>query len=511
MNSKMNINNMTIEEKVGQMLMFAFHGTEYSEQLNTQITKLNVGGAIYFARNVDDDIEKVKRLNEKIQSNAKFPLFIGVDQEGGMVTRITNGVTPFPGAMTLSSTQEDITDICYYQGCDLKKAGFNINFAPVADVNNNPYNPVISSRSYSDNPEVVAKFVNQAVSGFKKAGVLTTLKHFPGHGDTSVDSHLSMPNVKKDFESLDKVELYPFKKAIEAGCDGIMAAHILYDVFDKEYPATLSEKIIKQLLREKLGYKGLVVTDSLTMGAIAANFTYEQILTNCVNAGIDIMMFCGKADLNEQIAIYETFVRLVNEGKILEEKVNEAVARIITLKEKYLSTTFHEINHQESFALACQLFDKSVTLAFNKIDVTIKDDEKTLVIFPEIKLKTLVDNETSEYKTLGSFLGNVTEYIITENLENLDLIVQNSKKYDKIIMATLNVKKDDYQAKVFSKLDKEKCVVVSLRSPYDSMHLSGIKNYICLYEVTEMSLKSLAKCLKGEKKFLGKLPVKLVR
>ena len=198
------LENLSIEEKIGQMLMFAFHGTKYNEQLDYQLKKLHVGGIIHFARNISDDIELVKKLNEDIQRGSKYPVFIGVDQEGGMVTRIAN-ITPFPGAMTLSATQSDITDICYYEANDLKRLGFNMNFAPVADVNNNPLNPVISSRSYSDDPKIVAKYVIEAYKGFEKAGVLATLKHFPGHGDVSVDSHLSMPYVSKDINELEKV------------------------------------------------------------------------------------------------------------------------------------------------------------------------------------------------------------------------------------------------------------------------------------------------------------------
>jgi len=507
----MDIKKMTLEEKVGQMLMFAFHGTSYNEQLEYQIKNLHVGGIIHFARNIDPNSENVIKLNNEIKKNSKYPIFIGTDQEGGMVVRVTNDITPFPGAMTLSATQENISDICFYEGVGLKELGFNIVFAPVADVNNNPYNPVISSRSYSDDPLNVSKHINEAVAGFNKANILSTLKHFPGHGDTSVDSHLSMPSVNKSLEELEKIELYPFEKAIENGCEGIMAAHILYNQLDSEYPSTLSEKIVKKILREKMGFNGLVITDSLTMGAINANFTHREIVKNCVNAGVDIMMFCGKADLEDQKHIYDTFLDLVNSGEIKVETVNEAVGRIIRLKEKYVLKDAPKIDKEKAYEESIKLFEKGVTLVENKMDVVIKENEKVLVIFPEVKLSTLVDNETSEYRTIKTYLENVDEIIINQNLENFDLLVQNAEKYDKIIMATLNVKADDYQVKVFNALNKEKVVVVSLRSPYDNMHLKGLENYICLYEVTKWSLMSLAKCLQGKVKFQGKLPIKLVR
>lgn len=503
------IENLSLEEKVGQMLMFAFHGTEYNEQLDYQLKRLNVGGIIHFARNIDEDVEKVKKLNSDIQKNSKYPVFIGLDQEGGMVTRINN-ITPFPGAMTLSATRADITDICYYEGCDLKKLGFNMNFAPVADVNNNPLNPVISSRSYSDDPLVVSKYVNEAFKGFEKANILSTLKHFPGHGDVSVDSHLSMPHVDKDLNELERLELLPFERAIENGVSGIMAAHILYKSLDDKYPATLSKKIIKDYLRDKLGYDGLVITDSLTMGAIQANFDTAQIIENCVNAGVDIMMFCGKAELNDQIDIYNTFLKLVETKKIKESTIDEAVQRIIKLKNRYANEDVFKIEEEKVRQYSLELFEKSPTLVKNSINIKIEEDESVLIIFPKVRLSTLVDNETSEYRTLKTYLPNADEIIIDENFENFDFLVQNIKKYDKIIMATLNVKANDYQTKVFSCLSDvyEKTIVVSLRSPYDEMYLKGVKNYICLYEVTRWSLESLAKCLKNGK-FLGKLPIKL--
>lgn len=511
MNKKMNIKDMTLEEKVGQMLMFAFHGYDYSEQLEEQIKDLNVGGVILFAKNIDsDNLERTKELNQKISKSAKYPIFIGLDQEGGMVRRVMKNITPLPGAMTLSATGENIEDICFYEGCELKELGFNMTFAPDSDVNNNPLNPVINSRSYSDDPMVVASYVRQAVRGYRKANIISTLKHFPGHGDTNVDSHLSLPTVTKDLETLENLELLPFREAIKNGeCDGIMAAHILYSKIDDRFPATLSHKVIQELLRDKMGYDGFICTDSLTMGAIKENFSYEEIVLNSVNAGIDVLMFCGGAELKEQHEIYDTFLRLVKEGKIKEETVDKSVSRIIKIKNEFLINDAPKINKKYALELSERLFDESVTLVFNKMDVAIKEGEKVLILFPEVKLLTLVDNEKSEYKTLKTFMPEFTEVKYNKDLENLENIAQMAQNYDKIIMATMNVSRGDYQTKVFSVLDKKKTVVCSMRSPYDALYLEGLENYICSYEVGEDSLKALSKALRGEIKFKGKLPVKL--
>ncbi len=508
---KLELKSLTLEEKIGQMLMFAFHGTSYNSQLDEQIKEMHIGGVIHFARNVSSDPQEVKRLNSDIQKNSKYPVFIGVDQEGGMVVRVKDGISPFPGAMTISSTQKDCSNIYYDQGRELKELGYNIVFAPVADVNNNPHNPVIGSRSYSDDAKVVSKYVNMAQSGFGKANLLSTLKHFPGHGDTSVDSHLSLPKVSKDRKDLENVEFLPFKKAILNGCEGIMAAHIVYDSLDKDFPASLSKKIINDILRNEWGYQGLVITDSLTMGAIQSHYSYEEIIEKCVNASVDIMMFCGKADIIEQREIYETFLNLVKNGRIKEETIDKAVERIIRLKEKWFKENNDFFDVDKAYKNALDVFDNSVTIAFNSINPIINSCENVVIIFPEIKLMTLVDNDTKEYLSLGKYLPNCCEIIINERLENFDLVLEKTKKCDKIIMATLNVSENDYQTKVFNSLDKEKTIVVSLRSPFDNMYLEGIKNYICLYEVSKYSLNSLGKCLKGEIEYKGQLPIKLVR
>ena len=508
---KMDIKNLTLEEKIGQMLMFAFHGYDYSKQLDMQIKDLNVGGVILFAKNIDsNNLAVTKKLNEEISKNAKYPIFIGIDQEGGMVRRVMNNITPLPGAMTLSATRENIEDICYYEGVELRELGFNMNFAPVADVNNNPLNPVINSRSYSDDPKMVANYVRQAVRGYRKANIISTLKHFPGHGDTNVDSHLSLPTVSKNIETLRNLELYPYKEAIDNNeCDGIMAAHILYNKIDNKYPATLSNKLINELLRKQMGYDGFVITDSLTMGAITENFTYEEIILNSINGGVDVMMFCGGAEEAQQKEIFNTFKRLVEEGKISLDTIDKAVNRIIKIKNEFLLKETPSIDKEQAERLSQKLFDESVTLAFNNIDVKIKDENKTLILFPEVKLLTLVDNEDGEYKSLATYLPNIKEIKYNKDLENIDYIKQISKNYDKIYLVTMNVSKGDYQTKVFDVLDKEKVIAISIRSPYDCLYLDGLKNYICSYEVGGSSLASLSKALKGKIEFKGKLPIKL--
>lgn len=504
---QLRVENLTLEEKVGQMLCFAFHGTEYNEQLDTQIKKLKLGGVIHFARNIIN-IEQVKKLNQDIQDNAEIPMFIGTDQEGGMVLRVTDGITPFPGAMAFSASGESNYNVCKNVGNDLKYLGFNMAYAPVGDVNNNPLNPVINSRSYSDDPDLVSKYVIDGFRGFQDSLVIPSAKHFPGHGDTSVDSHLSMPTVDKEYSELEKVEFVPFKKAIDAGIDGIMAAHVVYPAIDDIYPATLSKKVITGILKEKMGYKGLIITDSLTMGAINNNYTKGEIVELAANAGIDILIFCGRADINDQIEIYNEFLERAKDGRISIDRINESVEKILKYKEKYQIITLPEkLSDESAHKEAIDISRKSVTLDFDTLGITKKKTSNQLILFPEIKLSSLVDNDKNGYKTLGSFMG-CDEILFNDELNNLQQIIEKSEKYDKIIMCTYNVKKNDYYVKLFDSLDKNKTIVVSMRSPYDYMYLQDLNAYICIYEATNLSLSSLAECLNFQCEFKGKLPIK---
>lgn len=504
------IEDLSIEEKIGQMLMYAFHGQEFNEQLKTQLDKFHVGGVIHFAHNIKDPIQ-VTELNKNIIDYAKIPPFIGVDQEGGVVQRIIKGVTPFPSAMALSASQNDITELCYNVGKNLHNMNYSMVFAPVADINNNPLNPVINSRSYSDNPDVVGQYIIEAYRGFDKANIMPFLKHFPGHGDTNVDSHVGLPIVNKTKEELHNLELVPFTKAINDGCPGVMIAHILYPAYDTKYPSTLSKPIVSGLLREELGYKGLIITDSLTMAAVYNNYTKREIVKMCVNAGIDIMMFCGKATLEEQEEIYNAFIDLVKTGEISIDRINESVNRIIEYKKKYCDKIYdkYEYPSLDAINLGKKLSYESITLIKdNKLDI----NKKTLVIFPRIKVFSLVDNANNEYVSLANLLKknccDASEVIISDEDQKLDEINKIKDDYEQIIFATYNVRANDYQVKVYNELPKDKLTVVAMRSPYDAMYLDDLQGYICIYEATELALNSLCEAIKNGS-YIGKLPIKL--
>lgn len=504
-----NIEALNLEEKVSQMLMFAFHGTALNEQLRTFVEEFKLGGVVYFHRNIDN-INQISCLNKELQDKSGIPLFIAIDQEGGPVRRILQDITPLPAAMALGSAAgHDIYQICRAVGSDLHSLGFNINFAPVADINNNPLNPVINSRSYGDNPVNVADCVVNAVSGFQDAFILPTVKHFPGHGNTDVDSHLGMPVVRSRKRDLERIELFPFARAIEAGADGIMASHIIFSAYDRKYPSSLSYNIITKLLKKKMNFNGLICTDSLTMGAIAKHYSFAETIKLAVTAGIDLLVFCGKADLDEQRHIRQVFINLVTEKIISLKRINESVGKILAMKEKYANGITgprgaKKNNHE---ALAGRLYSDGITLVKSNGILPLNAEDKILILFPELKISTFVDNAEERYVSLGSFLS-FEEQIISEATD-LSAVAKKAETFKKVIFATYNVSPNDRQVKLFDLLDKKNTILISLRSPYDLNYLAGAQTYICTYEATWHSLYYLSKCLSGEQPFRGKLPVKL--
>ncbi|MFA6627811.1 MAG: glycoside hydrolase family 3 protein [Bacilli bacterium] len=501
----MNINQLSIEEKIGQMLCFAFHGTEYNHQLKTLIEDYHIGNVVEFARNITS-IDQVKKLNEDIQTYAKHPIFISLDQEGGMVRRIVDGITYLPGAMSLSASKEDISEIVKACGDDLKQLGFHINYAPVADINTNPLNPVINSRSYGNQSYRVADQVVKASLAFQEAGILPMVKHFPGHGDTNVDSHLGLPVVNKGKEALLKEEIVPYQKAIEAGVDGVMISHILYDALDPIFPSSLSYPIITTLLKEELRFGGLITTDSLTMAAIWSRYSIEEIVKYGILAGNDILVFCGKADLTEQIEIINAFRQLVMQGDIPLSRLDESVAKIIALKQKYGKIPRKKLLNQKS-TLANELVLKSITKVWDHGLLPLRKEDRVLMIFPKIHLATLVDNGEETYETFHTHL-DYPEFIIDEEMENFENIVQNCKEYDKIVLATYQVVTNDFFTKLYERIDPKKVILVCLRSPYDGLILKGSGALICTYDCTKESIYGVCKKLQ-DNSFTGWLPIRL--
>lgn len=322
------LDNMSLEEKIYQLFIVA------PEQLGGSSDALiQVGGVIFFSGNIQNP-EQVTRMISDMQAVSRLGLFIAVDEEGGTVARLGRnpamGTTRFPpmGDIGASGETENARNVGRTIGKDIKSFGFNLNFAPVADVNSNPNNPVIANRAFSSDPHITANMVAACVGGFKESGVLCTLKHFPGHGDTAEDSHYGAASSYKTLEGLQACELLPFQSGIAAGADMVMTGHIsLPNVTGNDTPASLSYEITTELLRGQLGFDGLIVTDSMTMEAITNHFTSGNAAVQALLAGADIILM--PADLDSAAS---GILNAVNNGIITEKRLDESVYRILYAK-----------------------------------------------------------------------------------------------------------------------------------------------------------------------------------
>jgi len=276
-------------------------------------------------------INRFKALNDQ----NPIPLFFGIDQEGGRISKLPGNLTDIPTNMEIGqvNNQNFSFEIGQVLGKMVKAYGFNVNFAPVLDVNSNPNNPVIGDRSFGNNPYLVADLGIQTMKGLMKEKIIPTIKHFPGHGDTSVDSHLELPRVDKTLTQLESLELIPFKRAIESGAEMVMVAHLLLPKIDPNLPSSLSEKIISDLLRKDLGFNGVIITDDLTMKAISENFTIGAAAVESIKAGTDIVLVTHKYENISKV--FSALKEAVLRGELSEERINESVQRILELKKKY--------------------------------------------------------------------------------------------------------------------------------------------------------------------------------
>jgi len=330
------LDQMTLEEKVGQMILAGVQGTVLDDQARRMIADQKVGGIILYANNVttlDGTAKFVQSIKEANHSNP-VPILMGVDQEGGKVSRMPDEVESIPSNGKVGKTKdaglaEEMGTLLARQ---VKLAGFNLDFAPVLDVNSNPNNPVIGDRSFGSTAELVSRLGVAEMKGLRSEGIIPVVKHFPGHGDTSVDSHLELPVVNKTEQQLAKLEWLPFEAAIKEHAEAVMVAHILFPKLDPKYPASLSNVIIGEHLRGKFNYQGVVITDDLSMGAIAKNFKLDEAALATVRAGSDILLVAHSYESAK--TIFDTLIGAVKKGKLDESRIDESVYRILALKQK---------------------------------------------------------------------------------------------------------------------------------------------------------------------------------
>lgn len=322
--------SMSKTEKIGQMVMIGIQGTKVDDDSLYMLNQYHMGGVILFDRNMESP-EQVKQLTSDLQaqSNEKVPLFIGIDEEGGDVVRMAEKLTPPPSQKEIGATGdiEQAKTWAIKTAKSLKDMGINVNFAPVADVGSN------DKRSYSTDANTVIDFVRAATKGYQQENIIYSLKHFPGIGKGKVDSHIDSSSIDVAKEVLMTEDILPFKTIIDESDPNdyfILVSHLKYLALDEEYPASLSSKIMTDLLRNELGYKGIIITDDMEMGAVANHNDFRSIGVNAVKAGADIVLVCHEYEHQQEV--YLGLLDAVNNGEISQERIDESIKRIIKVK-----------------------------------------------------------------------------------------------------------------------------------------------------------------------------------
>ena len=323
--------------RAGQRLIIGISGKGITQEERALIREIQPGGVILFSRNVEDP-EQVRELNRELLSlvDKRYPLIRCVDQEGGRVQRVKAPATEWPPMQWLGNLgQPEFTArVAQAMALELRAMEFDLDFAPVADVHSNPKNPIIGDRAFATQAALVAEQIAAFIPAMQAEGIITCAKHFPGHGDTHTDSHLELPVVEEDPDRLMAREVLPFRAAIQAGVGTVMTAHVLYPGFDEENPATMSQKILRRLLREKLGFSQLLISDDLEMKAVRGKYPLDIQLMRATSATVDSFLVCKEAPLQHES--WEQLIRIQEEDKMQEDGAIDAVKRVNALRERFL-------------------------------------------------------------------------------------------------------------------------------------------------------------------------------
>lgn len=516
------IQNLSLKQQICELLMpdIRYFGTSSNgtlqgvTKLPAKIAKLfesyPVGGVILFRENLQD-LEEITKLTHDLQQNAQFGRLIGIDQEGGVVTRI-NGATEMPGNMALGALNkpEVTTQSASIIASELKALGINLNFAPVLDVNSNPNNPIVGVRSFGSNPELVATHGCAYINGLHQHEIISCVKHFPGHGDTATDSHLCETYVFRTAVEIEKIDVAPFKAAIANNVDMIMTAHIIAPKLDNERifskktqsevatPATLSKAIMTTILREKLGFQGIIASDALDMEAISHYFDPVEATTRALEAGVDLILMPVRIWNEDGIQKFIDYVNqihhLCSKSEILTKRVYESCKRILSLKQAKLQPQLQKqqdltlrlkqlpqiINTQTSKSFEQKVAADATTLYRNNkktLPWTSNKEDKILIIASS---NTLATHSAETLNSLGYFQTNIQ----LVNDESTDSIIEQVQLADKVLLLTYNLTKvDDKLNHIINRLNHfyKPYVMLSCRNPYDIMYLKEVQTNVLVY------------------------------
>lgn len=535
---------LTLEQQVAQMFMVTLHGSVITQTGAAFLRDFQPGFISLFTENVTDPAG-VARLTNDFQRTMReaggIPLIIAVDQEGGVVARLTEaaGFTVLPAPIVLAAAGPAMAErAAGFTAGQLAALGIHMNLAPVADLETNPANPIIRRRAFGSDPAWVGEVIAGYVRGLQAGGVLATLKHFPGHGEAADDSHAVLQPIDLPRERLETVELVPFRAGIDAGAAAVMVAHIWYPVYDDDrIPASLSPAIVTGLLRGDLGFDGLIVTDALDMNAVDLEYPFAEAAVRAVEAGVDVLALGPSAGLETAQAAFEAILSAVDEGRITREQIAQAARRILEAKMRYGVLDAAPVDPDLAAAAAtdpaliADLFAAAVTVVRDDGDqVPLPVGASVAMIFPgtryDIQRECAVSAETASVSAEGGVSSSEvasssadTEadgwplrwlaYNPSPSADEIAGAVRLAQAADRTVVWTENADVTPEQAALVNALPAERTLAVALWSPYDGLAFPDVAGYMALYAPSPAAVPAACRVLFGLAPALGTFPLRL--
>ena len=509
---------MDIKYLVGQRLVCGFEGTEMSQDFIRLVKEYKLGNVILFQRNIES-MAQVKQLCADIQRLVKKETghyaFIAIDQEGGAVTRLSKDACNVPGAMAVAATgnPKNAEVLAEITANEMKYLGINFNLALVMDVNNNPNNPIIGVRSYGDTAETVMKYGVAALQGYQKEKVLCCAKHFPGHGDTAVDSHLGLPIIDKTLEELEKMELVPFRAVIENGIPAVMSSHILFPKLEPDnVPCTMSKRIITGILKERIGFQGLVLSDCVEMDAIRKYYGTSKGIVAAMSAGVDMVFVSHTAEVQEKG--FQAVYKAIEDKELSLEEMQKVAEKIISYKEKYISFAQTDMGcSEEQRQMEREIRRKSITMTQGNIFLLGKKPFFTGCVNYRA---TQAANEEDMQETFVEYMIKMFEgrgFATSKNpdQEEIKKVIEMAGESTSVIIGTNNGHLQSGQKALIKAVSKVNIpvMVIAMGNPYDLEGLPENITGIAAWDNSIMTLELLVEMLQGKWEPEGKLPIHL--
>lgn len=508
--------SMTLRQKVGQMFVASFYGPTINEPTRQFLEAYQPGAVVFLPSNLENP-GQIARLTNDIQQTLRtagtVPTFIGVDQEGGIIAHLENGFTRWPVPTLLTATADP--QLAYSVGMafaqEMQAVGINMNLAPVADLYTNPDNPIIGRRSFGTFPEQVAPIVTAFAQGMQAEGVLAVAKHFPGHGDTSADSHVTLPVVTYDMGRLSATELVPFMALAQADVGGIMTAHISFPALEPEVglPASLSGHIVTDLLRDELGYDGLVMTDALDMDAIDTVYSPAEAALMTIEAGSDFVLIGAHVSPDAQASAMEAVVAAVESGQIAEARIDESVRRILSAKQQLgvldaepVDVTFaaDAIDLEAHAVLITQMFEKGTAVAYGGDTIPVATG--ALMIYPASQPSLWnACAEVGSYQPLG-----ISDRPTPDEITWAQSAVASAEQ---VVVFTRNLAENAQLKELVEGLPLARTIVVALHSPEDWREIDQPQAYVMTYSPLPAAYEPVCKVLAGTIPAVGQVVINL--